>query len=79
MQNKKTLRQLHAELKELPVQRREMVLMAVGSNTETSTNVFYEILNGRRRNSPAEKEAIAKVYGMTAAEIDWQDEKILPE
>lgn len=79
MQKLKTIKDLHAGLKTLPLTKRDEVLTALGCDPKTSVTQFYELINGNRKIKPAEKTAIAAVYGVPVESIDWQDEKFLPE
>lgn len=65
-----TLKDVHTAIKNIPTAKRLAVLECLGSESDQT---FYDLLSGRRKLSPAEKEAIAKVYDKKAAEIDWQD------
>lgn len=79
MQKTKTIKQLHAELKSMPVKKRDEVLTAIGCNPQNSHAVFYEILNGTRKINPAEAKAIAAIYNVDPIEIDWNGSIFLPE
>ena len=71
-----TLKDLHANIKDLHLGYRDKVLSALGLNNVYS---FYDILNGTRKLSPAEKKSIADIYGVDVADIQWNDTQTLPE
>ena len=71
---KKTLREIHEEVKQLSADKCTAVLNVLGVKT---TQTFYDLFTQRRKVNEAEKAAIAKIYGKTVDEIDWLDEPTL--
>jgi len=66
-----TLKEIHAELTRVPVTKREKVMSLLGV---TTPQTFYDVLNGSRHLSEAEKIAVAGVYDKTPDQINWQDD-----
>lgn len=70
-QSKKTFKQVHAEIKNLPTEKRNKVLEILGASSDQT---FYDLMQGRKKLSPAEKIAIAAIYEKNADEINWLDD-----
>lgn len=67
-----TLKTIYAELTRVPVEKREQVLTQLGLSLNAK-QTFYDIINGDRKLSPIEKEAIATIFEKKVDEIDWRD------
>lgn len=67
---KKTLKELHEDLKNIAIQHRDAVLQALELKSTVS---FYDIIEGRKKLSPPEKKVIAEIYDTKESEIDWLD------
>lgn len=69
--SKKTIKDLHAEVKSLPLSKMRAVLEVFGSESDQT---FYDLLQGRKKvKSQVQREAIAAIYNTTADQIDWKD------
>lgn len=66
---KRTLKDIHNELTNVPRMRKAAVLNVLGANSE---QVFFNLLNGDRECNEAEKKAIADIYETTPEAINWK-------
>jgi hypothetical protein len=68
---KRTLKDIHTELTAVARTRKAAVLKVLGVTNE---QVFFNILNGDRKLSDAEKKAIADIYETAPEAINWKDQ-----
>lgn len=69
-QAKVTLQKLNEELLKQAHDKQLQIMELLGIK---SRKTVYDIINGQRVCSPAEKEVIAKVYGKRVWQINWKD------
>lgn len=69
---KKTIKELHEGVKQIAEEKKRAVLSALGLSSPQSLS---DVFSGRKKLSPAEKETLAGIYGVSADQIDWKEEK----
>ena len=67
---KEPLKDLYSNATEMPRQLRQRVLNSLNLRT---TQSFYDIINGTRSLSDAEKKSIAEIFGKKVTQIRWPE------